>query len=233
MSDFNKVLLKFLDSPMNVVAVAVAVVFVVVCVLNWHSVRFILKSLRRNLLRTILTSLATMVLVFVVTVVWSILKLVDDITTEKAKDFKAIITEKHMMPSQIPDSDADFLASGAFNKQPGEYQVKPEDGMTWQFVIGSTEADKISFSSVIFFFCMEPSKLGHIDKQGKFTTMMEDVDQFADADLRQLAAWCDKMEDDMNQVLVGQTASTKWASTSATRSRSTVAISRTSNWTTW
>jgi putative ABC transport system permease protein len=204
MSDFKKGLDRFLESPMNVVAVAVAIVFVVVCILNWHSVRFILKSLRRNLLRTILTSLATMVLVFVVTVVWSILKLVDDITTEKAKDFKAIITEKNVMPSQIPDSDADFLSGGAFNKKPGEYQVKPDDGMTWQFVIGSTEADKISFGSVIFFFCMEPRKLGHFDKDGKFTTMMEDIDQFSDADLHTLAGFCDRMEDDMNLVIVGQ-----------------------------
>src|SRR5947209_2957874 len=132
MSNFNKALLKFLDSPMNVVAVAVAIVFVVVCILNWHSVRFILKSLRRNLLRTMLTSLATMVLVFVVTVVWSVLKLVDDVTTEKAKDFKAIVTEKNMMPSQIPDGDADFLSTGAFNKKPGEYEVKANDSMTWQ-----------------------------------------------------------------------------------------------------
>src|SRR5436305_681379 len=115
MNDFNRYLLRFLDSPANVVAAAAAVLLVVLCARNWHSVRFILKSMRRNLLRTVLTALATMVLVLVVSVVWSILKLVDDITTEKSKDFKAIITEKNTMPSQIPDSDGGYLSTGAFD----------------------------------------------------------------------------------------------------------------------
>jgi putative ABC transport system permease protein len=207
MNDFNKYMLKFVDSPANVIAAAAAILAVVLVVLNWHSVRFVLKSMRRNLLRTVLTGLATMVLVLVVSVVWSVLKFVDDITTEKSKDFKAIITEKNVMPSQIPDADGAYLSTGAFDNKPGQHEVKNPDAMTWQFVIGSTDPDpaKFSFNNIIFFFCMEPSKLGHIDpKTDKFTTMMEDIDQFPDAALRQLAKWCDEMEDDMNKVLVGE-----------------------------
>src|SRR5438045_156297 len=130
MNNFNTYFLKFLESPVYIIVAAVAILLLVLCFMNWHFVRFILKSMRRNLLRTILTGLATMVLVFVVSVVWSILKLVDDITTEKSKDFKAIITEKNVMPSQIPDADGDYLSTGAFDKKPGQHEVKPKDAMT-------------------------------------------------------------------------------------------------------
>ena len=206
MNDFNKYLLKFLDSPANVIAAAAAILVVVVCVVNWHSLRFILKSMRRNLLRTILTSLATMVLVLVVSVVWSILGFVDDLTTEKSKDFKAIITERYQMPSQIPDAYAGPLSEGAPKPgKEGEYTVKPDDSMTWQFLIGSNDPNKMSYDSIIFFFVMDPSRLGKIDpKTGKFTTMMEDIDQFSEADLRQLAAWCKEMEEDITKVIVGE-----------------------------
>jgi putative ABC transport system permease protein len=148
-----------------------------------------------------------MVLVFVITVVWSILKLVDDITTERARDVKVIITEKYMMPSQIPDADADFLGTGAYTGKGDEYEVKPDDSMTWQFVIGSTDPDpkKMSINNLIFFFCMDPSKLGRIDPStGKFRTMMEDVDRFSESELTQLAAACERMNDDMSLVIVGE-----------------------------
>jgi len=61
----------------------------------------IVKSLRRNLLRTTLTCLAVMVLVFVVTQIWTVLYFLDSITTEKAKDFKAIVTERWQVPRGI------------------------------------------------------------------------------------------------------------------------------------
>ena len=48
----------------------------------------ILKNLRRNLVRTVLSALAIVVLVFVVTLVWSVLAFLDAVTAEKAKDFK-------------------------------------------------------------------------------------------------------------------------------------------------
>src|SRR5260370_11247586 len=51
---------------------------------------FVLKNLRRNLLRTVLASMAIMVLALVVTLVWSILVPLDAVMTEKTTDFKVV-----------------------------------------------------------------------------------------------------------------------------------------------
>src|SRR5437667_5199670 len=58
-----------------------------------------LKSLRRNLLRTTLTYLATFVLVVVIVMVWSVLHFLGELTSEKAKDLKIIVSEKYQMGS--------------------------------------------------------------------------------------------------------------------------------------
>src|SRR6266851_1211271 len=67
--------------------------------------RFLLimvKNLWRNALRTGLTFLATFVLVFVVTMVWSVLHFMDELAAEKTKDLKVIVTEKWQMASHLP-----------------------------------------------------------------------------------------------------------------------------------
>ena len=110
---FDNLILKFLDSPLNVLAVCVALLVVVLVALNAKHSLYVMKSLRRNLLRTILTGVATMVLVFVVTVVWTILGFLEQVTEDKSKDFKAIITEKWQIPSQMPPSYEAGLAAEA------------------------------------------------------------------------------------------------------------------------
>jgi putative ABC transport system permease protein len=202
MKTFDAFLLKFLDNPVNVIVAAAVVLLLVLGVVNHHYVRFVFKSLRRNLLRTILTGLATMVMVLVVTIVWSILKLVDDLTAEKSKNFKAIVTAKYQVPSQLPNA-YQSLTDGAFRKE-GDYKVKPEDSMTWGFFIGTNDPNKMSFDSIIFFFSMEPDRLVSFDKQGNFTTMMEDMENFSEAELKQMAGWCKEMQEDKTKVVVGE-----------------------------
>ena len=73
----------------------------------------IFRNLRRSWLRTTLTALGTMVLVVVVTMSWSFLAFFDDVTAEKSKNFKAIITERWQIPSQMPMTYAPTLAEGA------------------------------------------------------------------------------------------------------------------------
>ena len=51
----------------------------------------ILKNVGRNPLRSVLTALGTMMLVCVVTMVWSILSFLDQITAEKSGDMKVIV----------------------------------------------------------------------------------------------------------------------------------------------
>ncbi len=62
--------------------------------------RIILKNVRRNILRTALTALGTMVLVFVVTLVWSVLDFLNEATRDKTSNFKAVITERWQIPAK-------------------------------------------------------------------------------------------------------------------------------------
>lgn len=125
-----------------------------------------LKSLRRNLLRTSLTYLAVFVLVIVVTMIWSILAFLAELTDEKSKDLKAIVTEKYQLPSQMPYSYAARLGREA-QSLPGSLRPTDADLMTWQFYGGTLDLAKRTRENLLFFFAMEPSKL---------TTMMDDLE---------------------------------------------------------
>jgi putative ABC transport system permease protein len=110
---------------------------------------FVLKSMRRNFLRTTLACLAVMVLTFVITLVWSFLVPLDFAMTERAKDFKMIVTERLQVPSQMPIA----------YQSPLENEVAKEDSMTWSFYGGFTDKEKRTFDNIIFFFAMDPTKL--------------------------------------------------------------------------
>ena len=77
----------------------------------------IVKNIRRNLVRSTLTGLGTMVLVLVVTAVWSVLSFIEAQTTEKANDFKVLVTEKNKAPSRLPYSYVNSLKEGAARNQ--------------------------------------------------------------------------------------------------------------------
>jgi putative ABC transport system permease protein len=123
--------------------------------------RFLLilfKSLRRNLLRTALTYLATFVLVLVVVMVWSVLYFLDILTSEKTRDLKVIVTEKYQAASQMPFSYAGALRDGAADPR-RSLDVRPQDSMTWQFYIGTLDPVKTTREDFVFFIAMEPRKM--------------------------------------------------------------------------
>ncbi|MFO0821498.1 MAG: ABC transporter permease [Pirellulales bacterium] len=126
----------------------------------------ILKNVRRNLLRTILTAAGTMVLVFVVTLVWSVLDFLDQATSEKAQNLKTIVTERWQIPSRLPFSYAQTLSEGA-PRNPGDIRVAPPDSMTWQFYGGTLDPQNRTPENNLFAIAMEPEKL---------MTMMDDLD---------------------------------------------------------
>jgi putative ABC transport system permease protein len=152
----------------------------------------IVKNLRRNLVRSMLTSAGVMVLVFVITLIWSILGFLDIATSEKTSNFKGIVTEKWSIPSQMPFSYAATLENGAARE---ESDVKPIDSMTWQFFIGSTEKDKMAFNSFIFAFCMEPKKL---------LTMMDELDSLQPGPKAELDTAIKAMEANRQGIIMGQ-----------------------------
>src|SRR5438132_11387814 len=62
----------------------------------------VVKSVRRNPLRTSLSYLAAFVLVAVVTMIWSALYVLDHMTEGRARDVKVIVREKWQDNSEMP-----------------------------------------------------------------------------------------------------------------------------------
>src|SRR5205807_8840996 len=74
-------------------------------VLAWPKFAIMMfKNLRRSLLRTSLTYLATFAGVITVAMIWSDLGFLDRVMTEKYKDVKATVTEKFQLMSMMPPS---------------------------------------------------------------------------------------------------------------------------------
>ena len=65
------------------------------------------RGLRRSPLRTSLTYLALFVLTMVLAFIYSVLVFMDNVTKEKEANFKAIVTHRTMMPSQMPPGHYD------------------------------------------------------------------------------------------------------------------------------
>jgi len=124
----------------------------------------IVKNVRRNLVRSTLTALGTMVLVFVFTLIWSILSFLDLVTSEKTENLKAFVTEKWQIPSQMPFAYASTLSEGAARNAT---DLHPADSMTWQFYGGTIDPAKRTRENIVFAFALEPTKLG---------SMMDDLE---------------------------------------------------------
>ncbi len=164
-----------------------------------------LKSLRRNLLRTSLTYLAAFVLVIVVTLVWSTLYFLNVMMSEKNKDLKVIVTERWEASSQMPWAYATPLSEGAARS--GSQDVRPQDSMTWQFYIGTTDALKRKHDDGVFFIALEPDKI---------LTMMDSLfDEFSPVEAKQrhgprleqrteCQAAVQKMKENKRAVIIGR-----------------------------
>jgi putative ABC transport system permease protein len=150
------------------------------------------KNLRRNVLRTMLTALGTMVLVLVVTIVWSVLHLLDSLMEEKTSNLKAIATERWQIPSQMPFAYAQTLSEGAA-RQAGD--VRPMDSMTWQFFGGALSPGVRSREELVFAFAMEPKKLA---------TMMDDLDNLPAEQAKELQENIRRMEANRQGIVMGQ-----------------------------
>jgi putative ABC transport system permease protein len=199
MRSFDDFLMHLLDDWRNVIGLAFGILAVALVILYWRYVRILLKSLARNKVRTMLTSVAVMALVFVVSLIWSALALLDEVTREKSKDFKALVTERWQLPSQMPMSYATTLAEGAATKST---DTRPVDSMTWSFFGGTTD-EKRTRESLLFFFCMDPAKLLTI-KDGKAQTMMDGLDELSSAELAELARMVELMKQDKRRVILGR-----------------------------
>ena len=155
----------------------------------------VFENIRRNLIRTTLTGLGTMVTVLVVTLVFTVLTSLDAATTEKKSNIKAIVTEKWQVPSMMPYSYAKGLSEGGADPDDPD-AAHPEDYMTWGFFVGSMEQNlsKFSFENMFFCFIMEPEKA---------RTMLDEVDGLSDEEALPLTAAIQRMKEVPNGVIVG------------------------------
>lgn len=153
--------------------------------------RLLLKNLTRSPLRATLTALGTMVLVLVVTLVWSILAFLDKMTEERSRDLKAIVTERWRIPSTMPFSYADTLSEGAA-RRPGD--LKPLDAMTWQFYGGTVDRDKSARENLLFALAVEPRKI---------RTMMDELDRLPEEQARELDQAVRRLEQKRDGLILG------------------------------
>ncbi len=151
----------------------------------------IFKNVRRNLLRTVLTSLGTMVLVLVITLIWSVLHFLDNAMAEKANNFKVIVTERWQIPSRMPFAYADSLSDAAA-REPGD--LHPRDACTWQFYGGTIDPKNRTRENSLFFICLQPDKI---------PTMVDELEDLKGARMEQLQQIVRKIEEQRNGVMVG------------------------------
>lgn len=153
-----------IENPITQITVAISVVFLIAAAFYSLSrpkmALLAAKNLRRNMLRTILTCLATMALVFMITMIWSVIYMLDAQTREKAADFKLIVTERWQIPSQMPMGHADYLNPEKSQYiLPKEFNIRPDDFMVWSFYGGTTEKGKMSPETIAFFFALNPNSI--------------------------------------------------------------------------
>jgi putative ABC transport system permease protein len=155
----------------------------------------ILKNLRRNPLRTVITCLAVMVLVLVVSMLWTVIYFLNDFTREKAGNRKAVVSDRYDMQGQMPLSYARPLGEGASRNHGDKV---PVDSMAWQFYLGTLDRENRTRENLVVLIAMDARQLP--TKVGRSVThkgMIDDLDPI-DQEL------VDKLAQTTNGCLVGR-----------------------------
>jgi putative ABC transport system permease protein len=119
------------------------------------------RGLRRSPLRTSLTYLALFVLTMVLAFIYSVLVFMDNVTREKEANFKAIVTHKTTVPSQMPPGHYERFKHLVLEELPPE--MRPLNGakdiMSWSFVLGTTDKVNKKPDNALFLLSTEPEKI--------------------------------------------------------------------------
>src|SRR5947209_1759725 len=119
------------------------------------------RGLRRSPLRTSLTYLALFVLTMVLAFIYSVLVFMDNVTKEKEANFKAIVTHRTMVPSQMPPGHYERFKRLVLEELPPE--MRPVNGdkdiMSWAFVLGTTDKVNKKPDNAMFLLSTEPGKI--------------------------------------------------------------------------
>ena len=143
----------------------------------------VLKNLKRNPLRTLLTTLAVVALVAVFGIITTILMGMDALVTEKASDVKLLITDRYRIPSIFDRRYMDELVQrgGPMNARlsriPG---FDPEKHTIWHWAIFSLDPELRDPNQSFFLIATLPEKIG---------TMTDDIEDVYDP------SWVELMRD--------------------------------------
>jgi len=156
---------------------------------GWFPAKLVLymfRGLRRSPLRTSLTYIALFVLTLVLSMIYSVLVFIGNVTTEKEADFKAIATHKTIIPSQMPRSHYEEFKRQLAKLPDG---MRPKNGeadiMAWSFFLGTTDPITKRPDNNVFAFCIEPKKI---------LTMMDGLDDLTGKEKADLNAAVAEME---------------------------------------
>jgi putative ABC transport system permease protein len=143
----------------------------------------ILKNLRRNKVRSILTALAIFLLVGILSLIATVTKFMDDLMTEQSKDVLGIITERYRIPSQFDRKYMDDIRSpgNTLNAQLSSVDgFRNEQTNLWHFVafnLDPAQKDPNQFFVVIATWPEQINKmtdgLKDFDLDGKLVGMMK------------------------------------------------------------
>lgn len=120
------------------------------------------RGLRRSPLRTSLTYLALFVLTMLLAFIYAVLVFMENVTKEKEANFKAIVTHKTAIPSQMPPGYYDRFKRLVLEDLPPD--MRPVNGdkdiMSWTFILGTTDKVNKKPDNALFMLCTEPEKIG-------------------------------------------------------------------------
>lgn len=158
---------------------------------GWFPLKVVLimfRGLRRSPLRTSLTYLAIFVLTLVLCLIYAVLYMIGNATTEKEANFKAIVTHKTAIPSQMPSGYYDDFKRACLESKEME-GMRPvrgdKDIMSWSFVLGTTDKVNQRKDTMVFLFALEPDKV---------LTMMDGLDDLTGDERDLLKRGCDTMK---------------------------------------
>jgi putative ABC transport system permease protein len=143
---------------------------------GWFPAKLVLimfRGLRRTPLRTSLSYLALFVLTLVLCLIYTVLHMIGNVTREKEANFKAIVTHKTLLPSQMPQGYYTRFKDLLFDEKIGlPKHLQPVNGdkdvICWSFVIGTTDKINPRKDTFVFCFALEPDKV---------MTMMDGLDE--------------------------------------------------------
>jgi putative ABC transport system permease protein len=160
-------------------------------------VLIMLRGLRRSMLRTSLTYLAIFVLTLVLCLIYAVLSLIGNATSEKEANFKAIVTHKTTIPSQMPSGYYEEFKRACLEDLPPD--MRPVNGdkdiMSWSFVLGTTDKVNQRKDTMVFLFALEPDKV---------MTMMDGLDDLTGTEKELLEKGCAAMKANPRAVVMSK-----------------------------